>query len=331
MSSFYVSTIDNFVLALAHFFLLFPYLTGKIRCHPQCLGDCFDPTPQGCYVCRGLRQGRTCVEKCPEGLYSIDNRMECVSKKFCEKVHQIAHDGKCDTKCPPTLRLASDNTTCIPCPECMNKCAWRYIDTLSAIIEFNGCNIYNGDLVIQLPSGAPNTMELLQQNLAHLYIINGSLKIERSPAITSLSFFRRLHTITGSNLLPGNFSLIISENENLQNLWNLTDGGLINITDGNIMIARNSKLCLSEIHQFQNSIIERTHKDIIDTNSNGHEAQCKSKVIKVSTDEITLNTVSIIWTRFNVPDSQRVAAYILYYIETPFKNVSHVIADTCTR
>lgn len=262
----------------------------------------------------------------------LDERNECLSRAECQQFAGIPFEKKCRNRCPPHYDPANNNSTCIPCTDCKSiDCGYRQIETHSAIPEFKECHNYHGDLVIQLLFAAPNTMELLTQNLANLRVINGSLKIHRSPAITSLSFLKNLHTITGASLYPGNFSLIISENENLQSLWHLTDGNKIHIKAGNAVIVKNSNLCLSEIHQFQNGIAQRPNHDIIDNYSNGFAHACKSISINVVAKVLTPWEVLFEWTPFEVPDSQRVIAYFIVYIEAPEKNASYTNSNTCTK
>lgn len=308
--------------------------TGKVRCHSLCLGDCWNSTAAGCHVCRGNRYNGVCVEKCPDGTYSIKNRMECVTEEYCRKLHRYPIDGKCWSSCPHGTK-SDGNGTCIACAECINECYDRNIDSMSMISSLHGCHWYMGDLTITLQRGTPNTMELLTQSFADLQVINGSLKIHRSSALTSLSFLQNLHTITGSTLWPGNFALIITNNDNLQDLWHVANDTELNINAGNLLIAHNSNLCLSKIHSFQDQIVQKTRNDIIDVNSNGYEHVCMSKVIETSVTGVTHNNATISWSRFEVTELQRVVAYLIHYIEVPHQNESfvmnHNIPDTCTR
>lgn len=324
--------------------------TGRIKCHPECLGGCVNETAQGCRVCKSYNDDGTCVKKCPTDKFSFKPRMMCVSAHVCREAERIPYDGKCGTKCPPKTNpyvytdplLRINITSCRPCPRCMRKCGWvPPIDTLSMISQLHGCQYLEGELSIQLPSASPNTMELLEHNLSDLQVINGTLKIHRSPAITSLSFLRSLHTVTGDSLEAdsflesGNFSVIIINNENLQSLWNLTERPTFNLTRGNIMIAFNSKLCLSEIHRFQRTMVLNLQQSghMVDPNSNGYEQTCMAKRIKSSSKILTHESVTITWSRFDVPLAQRVYAYIIYYVEAPVRNISRIGMDaySCTQ
>lgn len=306
---------------------------GKVKCHPECLGDCTNTTSYGCFVCQNYRHNGKCVQQCPYGTFAAESRMECVTEQVCRKLRRFPMNGKCLKTCPPGYRVSKEIIgTCVECAECYNKCYFSKINSLSIISTFEGCHWYQGDLTIKLPTGSPGTIELLKKSLADLRVINGSLKIHRSPALTSLEFLSNLHTITGSTLWPGDFALIINGNDNLKRLWRPT-GDKLNITEGRLMIAYNSKLCLSEIHQFQNDIIERGNqstKDILDT-SNGYEQICHSKVIAVDVTHVTDNNATFEWRSFEAPSTQRVAAYFIYLMETEHQNATHTLPETCSR
>lgn len=283
-------------------------------------------------TCKNWQYYDICFESCPYDTYTLEKTRQCLSATECRSHNRIPFQAKCRNVCPSGYDPDINDATCIPCTDCRTPdCTWRTIESLSVISEFYKCQTYHGDLVIQLSTGAPNTMALLIHNLAHLRTINGSLKIHRSPGITSLEFLDQLHTITGSSQYPGNFSLIITENENLQTLWNLDDGKKINITSGNILIAYNSNLCLSEIHQFQNAIEPRENNDIIDVYSNGFAHSCKSIAITARAEVLSNQLASVQWFPFTVPDTQRVDAYYVFYIEASEKTVNYTISDTCNK
>lgn len=75
-------------------------------------------------------------------------------------------------------------------------------------------------------------MQILERNLGDIEEIEGELKIFRSPAITSLQFFRSLRVINSTG--ADKYSFKIMANENLQRLWNFNEKKYLRLVRGNM-------------------------------------------------------------------------------------------------
>lgn len=248
--------------------------------------------------------------------------------------------GECRYTCPPNytdknltseLVLPPENP-CMKCAEqCLRECPGTEVDSLATSDLLRGCQIINGDIYIRLQSGVADTMEILERNLGDIGEIKGKLKVYRSPAIRSLSFLRSLHTIHGQGPENENFSLVIMSNENLQRLWDFREKISLNLLKGNLLVHFNSKLCLKEIHDLQQLLKTNVSRDLVSTESNGYEEICLARDIRTSFEVLSNSSAEIKWQRINVSDSEKVIAYIIYYIEAPEKNITHLGIDTCVQ
>lgn len=97
------------------------------------------------------------------------------------------------------------------------------------------------------------------------------MKVYRSPAITSLNFFRNLRTIRGNRLENNKYSFVIMSNENLQVLWNFSEKKTLQLMRGNLLVHFNSKLCVKEIFDLQRLLKTNVTEDFVGTESNGYE------------------------------------------------------------
>lgn len=296
------------------------------------MGDCRDTTNAGCDICRNFRYNGTCVASCPPGTLVYRSRMECVTPERCRAEQRYTVNDECRYSCPCGTRR-TPNYTCVDCPNCSRqcRCSWSSITSLSRMSNFDSCHAYYGDLTIHLPTGAPDTMDLLTRAFSNLKVIDGTLKIFSSPPLTSLSFLRNLRIITGNGVDPGGYALTIKGNDNLKELWT-TNGTKLTISNGRVMIAYNSNLCLSKIHDFQNNMLEYRNEsttDIFDETSNGYDQICHSKRIEAHVESITTVGATLIWSAFDVPDTQNVAAYIIHYAEAPQQNITYTLPETC--
>ncbi|XP_004443960.2 PREDICTED: insulin receptor-like [Ceratotherium simum simum] len=168
-------------------------------------------------------------------------------------------------------------TPCLgPCPKvCHLLEGEKTIDSVTSAQELRGCTVINGSLIINI-RGGNNLAAELEANLGLIEEISGYLKIRRSYALVSLSFFRKLRLIRGETLEIGNYSFYALDNQNLRQLWDWSKHNLT-ITQGKLFFHYNPKLCLSEIHKMEevSGTKGRQERNDIALKTNGDQASCK--------------------------------------------------------
>ncbi|KAL1375527.1 hypothetical protein pipiens_004642 [Culex pipiens pipiens] len=167
----------------------------KYKCHELCLGGCYNGTAEGCYVCRGPKEGRRCVEKCSPDKVLFHDSLRCISKQKCINRGGLVFRGECLDECPAGYspdnveQVDADfsNHTCYPCHNrCPKICEGMQVMYLSDAVQLAGCTIINGTLQIRLLDDHPNVLEELRENLGGIEEIMGYLKVyptefKRSP------------------------------------------------------------------------------------------------------------------------------------------------------
>lgn len=93
----------------------------------------------------------------------------------------------------------------------------------------------------------------------------------------------------------------------------------------------NSKLCLKEIHDLQQLLKTNTTEDFISTESNGYEETCVAKEITSSCNVLSSSEVEIEWERFDISKTEKIVAYIIYFIVAPERNITHLGIDSCVQ
>ncbi|KAM7142407.1 insulin receptor isoform 5-T5 [Molossus nigricans] len=194
--------------------------TEGLCCHSECLGNCSEPDdPTKCIACRNFYLEGRCVETCPSPYYHFQD-WRCVNFSFCQDLHNrcknsrrqgchqyVIHNNKCIPECPSGYTMNSSNLMCTPClGPCPKVChlleGEKTIDSVTSAQELRGCTIINGSLIINI-RGGNNLAAELEANLGLIEEISGYLKIRRSYALVSLSFFRKLRLIQGDTLEIG--------------------------------------------------------------------------------------------------------------------------------
>uniref|UniRef100_G1QHU4 Insulin receptor n=1 Tax=Nomascus leucogenys TaxID=61853 RepID=G1QHU4_NOMLE len=263
-------------------------------CHSECLGNCSEPDdPTKCVACRNFYLDGRCVETCPPPYYHFQD-WRCVNFSFCQDLHHkcknsrrqgchqyVIHNNKCIPECPSGYTMNSSNLLCTPClGPCPKVChlleGEKTIDSVTSAQELRGCTVINGSLIINI-RGGNNLAAELEANLGLIEEISGYLKIRRSYALVSLSFFRKLRLIRGETLEIGNYSFYALDNQNLRQLWDWSKHNLT-ITQGKLFFHYNPKLCLSEIHKMEevSGTKGRQERNDIALKTNGDQASCKS-------------------------------------------------------
>lgn len=246
--------------------------------------------------------------------------------------------GECRDVCPPNYVDTNEKGVALPpenpCMKCVHMCGLKEceaieIDSLAISEYLRGCQMIRGDIYIRLQFGVSDTMEILERNLGDIEEIDGKLKVYRSPAITSLAFFRNLRKIHGSGE-DSKFSFIILQNDNLQSLWDFREKKTLKLLKGNLLVHFNSKLCMKEIRDLQEILKTNVSEDFVSAESNGYEEVCSASDIETKFEVLSHSSVEIQWERIDT-DKVRTFGYVIYYMEAPDKSVTHLTIDSCAR
>ncbi|XP_010163836.1 insulin receptor [Antrostomus carolinensis] len=306
-------------------------------CHSECLGDCTEPNnPEKCVACRNFYLEGKCVDTCPAGYYRFEG-WRCVTFSFCQELHNkcknaresgchVIHNNECVHECPSGYIMNSSNLHCTPCAgPCPKVCDYgkeKTIDSVTSAQELRGCTVVNGSLVINI-RGGNNIAAELEANLGLIEEISGYLKIRRSYALVSLSFFRKLHLIKGETLEAGNYSFYALDNQNLRQLWDWSKHNLT-IARGKLFFHYNPKLCLSEIHKMEeiSGTKGRQERNDIALKTNGDQASCENELLKFSSIRTSHDKILLKWEPYWPPDFRDLLGFMLFYKEAPYQNVT---------
>lgn len=238
------------------------------------------------------------------------------------------------------LFLATDGFMINPenghsCVRCGNKCyqqceTKKVIDSLAASEKYKKCTVVNGDLIISMQENSPDLMQTLTDNLGSIEMITGYLRITKSYALQTLSFFKSLREIQGQTLDRKDYSLLVIDNANLQELftWNRSMNNFnnplqvpqIKLGRGKVFFQLNPKLCLNKIFELKNytNINYKNLNDTADVSdvSNGDKAACIIKKIDVFLEESYYDKLKIRWTHFRPGDFRTLLSYDIYYKES---------------
>ncbi|KAM8961748.1 insulin receptor [Pelodytes ibericus] len=314
--------------------------TDNQCCHSECLGGCTKPNdPSQCKTCRHYEHDGQCVESCPPDSYSFQG-WRCVSFDACQVMHlkcrsaregscsqYVIHKGECLSECPSGYVTNSTTLNCTPCAgPCPKVCPIfqdvKTIDSVTSAQELRGCTVVNGSLIINI-RGGNNIAAELEANLGLIEEITGFLKIRRSYALVSLSFFRKLHLIGGMKLESGSYSFYALDNPNLRQLWDWTKHNLT-IIHGKLFFHYNPRLCLSEIHRMEeiSGTKGRQDKNDIATKTNGDQASCEDDVLRFNLIKTSHDKVMIRWDPYWPPDFRDLLGFMVHYKEAPYQNVT---------
>lgn len=262
----------------------------------------------------------------------------CVTKEHCLSLinHQIdtsknnvtfvTFNGTCIQNCPPGYDYTADRTGCEKCEKskCRKVCEGLNIDNIEAAQNLKDCTFINGSLEISIKHGNHRVLaKALEESLSSIEEIEGYLKIVRCFPLVNLKFFDKLEIIHGHGTLEnGKYSLIVMENQNLQELWNITNN--FKILNGRIFFHYNPKLCFFYIENLILIINITSINDFeVSHVSNGDKFACNITDIDLKFELITSNSVVI---TINIPnptnDYNNLGRYVLYYTEAAGKNLN---------
>lgn len=329
------------------------------HCDRLCAGGCSGPTANDCFACTGFLHNGTCLEKCPPNLLKYMNRRcltheECLNNKravmknfpfgmrmsYADNAKWRPFNGSCIDECPPGFNTTADETSCVPCPNCPKVCKGLSVKSIEECRSAKGCTVINGSLEIQIQTGDSEVVhQELERGLGMITNITGHLKISHSLPIQSMNFLKSLRSIHGDvvrgdteSSLYSNYSLIVWDNPNLQELWNWsysqpnnTDQIKFEIRKGKILFHDNPKLCLDKIYELIN-ITNITYDSNFDVpkESNGDEFICGTSNLAL----IVLNKTDVS-LRFQLLENQKFTAnqrYVLFYVKAA--NGTYINYDT---
>ncbi|KAE8632427.1 hypothetical protein XENTR_v10001545 [Xenopus tropicalis] len=308
-------------------------------CHSECLGSCRKPNdPTECTACRHYQYQGVCISACPEGSYRFQG-WRCIDFNTCQEMHNrcpnkenscppyVIHKGECMPDCPSGYIANSTTRTCTPCAgPCPKVCtiyqSVKTIDSVTSAQELRGCTVVNGSLIINI-RGGNNIATELEANLGLIEEISGYLKIRRSYALVSLSFFRKLRLIRGEVLEAGNYSFYALDNPSLRQLWDWHKHNLT-IIHGKLFFHHNPRLCLAEIHQMEEvtGTKGRQDKNDISTKTNGDQASCEDNLLNFNFIRTSHDMVLLKWDPYWPPDYRDLLGFMVHYKEAPYQNVT---------
>ncbi|RWS28280.1 Insulin-like peptide receptor [Leptotrombidium deliense] len=325
-------------------------------CHESCIGGCVGPNNTDCIACKKLIHQNMCVDKCPPDYYEVAEFLKppfnwylerrCVSERECIamstrkrsfKVFNDNGNALCLSHCPNGYKQdPSNHNKCEKCDGmCRKVCGESYVNSIGKIQEMKGCTEINGSLYISIEgTRGVNIIKELEQAFKHLETIQGFLKISRSRPLTSLNFLKNLRLIEGRVKERNNYSLLIFDNENLQELFpfdQMDPRSKLVIESGRIFFHLNPKLCLKYIDELKNHTIMREYSGgknwsdyDVSPHSNGEKVPCEVSKLHVEVSKRSTTVVVIKFDNFmrNMTDHRTLLGYLIYYKEAPVRNVT---------
>ncbi|KAG7198161.1 hypothetical protein KM043_005580 [Ampulex compressa] len=320
-------------------------VTGKQCCHPMCVGGCNGTEAHQCTRCRNVMlpgNPPKCKERCPNGTYEYQNYW-CVTAEECRQMKKPlleAHDvkkhysykpfnGSCVIECPAGYmdENVAGKASCRKCKgPCLKECAGANVDSIASAQTLRGCTRITGSLEIQI-RGGKNIVKELEDNLSTIEEIDGYLKVVRSFPLISLNFLKNLRVIRGLQLDNGKYSLVVLDNQNLQELWEWDTHPAISIysdqAPGKVFFHFNPKLCLYKIEMLREKTGLHPFTDLeVAPNSNGDKVACNVTELKTRTVMMWPMTALIEWEVFEHYDTRSLLGYVVYFIEAPNQNVT---------
>ncbi|XP_011696536.1 PREDICTED: insulin-like receptor [Wasmannia auropunctata] len=308
-------------------------------CHASCLGGCTEVTTN-CTVCRNVLVDGKCEDRCPAGKLEFMNR-RCIEKEECHKMPKPreASDAvknypykpflntSCVIECPPGY-MESARGDCEQCKGrwCLKECEGANVESIASAQKLRGCTHIKGSLEIQI-RGGKNIVKELEDSLGTLEEIDGYLKIVRSFPLISLNFLKNLRVIRGKDLENGKYSLMVLDNQNLQELWDWSTHPNITILSSvgpaKLFFHFNPKLCLHEIEKLREKAkLEEFNDHDVASSSNGDKVACNVTELKTRITKKTSRGVIIEWKGFTHHDTRSLLGYVVYFIEAPNQNVT---------
>lgn len=315
-------------------------------CSPRCLGGCGSDTLK-CISCREFvlntakDEASKCVQNCPSRYLEYLGR-RCITQDECvnmvrpldyEDVDSLTnmvqinpykiHDGECILRCPSEHVGNYTSHSCTKCNNtCRKECPGARIDSINLAEKLFGCTHITGSIEIQI-RGGDQVVKSLAYNLGMIEEIDGYLKVVRSFSLVSLNFLKNLKRIRGNILESQRYSLIVLDNQNLQDLFDWSSHKEFQIDKGRLFFHFNPKLCLDKIEALRKKA-DLPEPDIMEvaSNSNGDKVACSISKLEVNITKRFSRYVELEWAPFEMDDPRKLLSYVIYYKETKDRNVN---------
>lgn len=210
--------------------------------------------------------------------------------------------------------------------KCWKECKGEKIKNIEAAKVMEGCTFIKGALEINIKHHYTSVVRnQLEEYLGAIEVITGYLRVTRS-SIGDLKFLRDLSMIRGEGIGNEKYSLFITDNQNLQELWDWDLKTNLSLLNGRMTFHYNPKLCLHHIYKLI-KVMDYEVKDSlyeVGKESNGDKFPCNAIDIKVHVTRKTFETIDI-----HVPFIGRqinytgpILRYVLYYAKDPFRNIT---------
>lgn len=272
---------------------------GNFKCHPECLGGCYNSSNTGCYVCKSITDHGACVTKCPPNMYYSEQHQRCYTKEECYENRLYIIGRECVRNCPSGYNQSRKLVECVQCKDCVIQCfpeGWTkdiIISSLGEAEKLAGCQYARGNLVIQM--GSKVEEKHLFAPLQSLRKIQGYIKVYYSPFLKTLQFLQNIEIVEGNPLENDTFALVLHNNQNLQELWVPTQGKTVEFVNGGIYSYGNNRLCNKVLHDFGQNVIHNKEKNLIQIND--QEVLCDPVNLHVETKSLTHNSVQLSWAK----------------------------------
>lgn len=281
-----------------------------------------------------------CEERCPNGTLKFMSH-RCIEEDQCLRMEKPREsfntknypykpfNGSCVMDCPPGY-MDEESTSRVSCKKCegpcQKECAGTNVDSIASAQKLRGCTHIIGSLEIQI-RGGKNIVKELEDSLNTIEVIDGYLKIVRSFPLISLNFLKNLRVIRGNDIDNSKYSLLVMDNQNLQELWDWSAHNGIKILSkdgpGRIFFHLNPKLCLYKIETLRKKagLGPFTEYDVA-PNSNGDKVACNVTELKTKVGKKSPWGAVIEWEPFVHHDARSLLGYVVYFIEAPNRNVT---------
>lgn len=281
-----------------------------------------------------------CTDSCPNGLLEFMSH-RCIDEERCRRMEKPREaynvknypykpfNGSCVMECPPgyTDEEIDGKLSCKKCDgPCQKECTGVNVDSMASAQKLRGCTRITGSLEIQI-RGGKNIVKELEDSLGTIEEIDGYLKVVRSFPLISLNFLKNLRVIRGNDIDSTKYSLVVMDNQNLQELWDWSWHRDIEILykgePGKVFFHMNPKLCLYKIETLREKAGLRAFAMYeAAANSNGDKVACNVTELKTRVGTKSPWGAVIEWEPFNHHDSRSLLGYVVYFIEAPNGNVT---------
>nr|XP_023663224.1 epidermal growth factor receptor-like [Paramormyrops kingsleyae] len=269
-------------------------------CNEHCAAGCTGPRPTDCLACRDFQDDSTCKDTCPPLMLYNPNTHQLVVNpdrkysfgatcvKDCPHNYVVTDHGACVRTCSADMYEADENGVrkCKKCDgPCPKVCNGLGMGPLTGVLSINASNIdsfrnctkingdvsiisttFNGDTYTKTPKLDPSKLNIFKT----VREISGFLLIQSWPErLTSLSPFENLEIIRGRTKQLGTVSFAALN----ISITHLGLHALTEISDGDVVIRNNPKLCFTSGQQWR--MLFRSDKQRSKVEGNAKSTVCK--------------------------------------------------------